>query len=245
MIEQKLIVGRYIELNTPPPTNAGYAAPHGFRPLNRLILHIDQSESQAKPVTPNNPQPGFNPTFPKKVHIFAQQTGEKVLSQFDRQRTSATGVGALAKIHRNFLWQEWVPGVVSEVEMNGMDVLTGPMSGCWIMSYLRNGNTYVGHVGTDMDSTTANSIAAKAAWNAYALAAAPGSFTGFNPFNDPWVGPVPQQLPGESTRKTFALVTSANSFHTIICYPQTHKPNRIRIAGIQPNVSTLAANGQI
>ena len=245
MIEQKLIVGRFIELNTPVPVNAAYAAPAGFQPLNRIVLHIEQSESEAKPSTPSNPLPGFNPSLTQKAEIFAKQTAEKIQNQFDRQRTSGTGLGAVAKAHRNFLWQEWIPGLVSEVEMAGVDVLTGPMSGCWIMSYVRNNTRYVGHVGTDNLPTTANSIAAKAAWNAYVAGAAPGSFSGFNPFNDPWAGPVPQQLPGESARKTFALVTALNVFHTVICYPQTNKPTRIRIAGIQTNNPTLPANGLI
>jgi len=31
---------------------------------------------------------------------------------------------------------------------------------------------------------------------------------------------------------TTALVTAAGTFHTIIAYPQTNKPTRIRIAGM-------------
>jgi hypothetical protein len=72
------------------------------------------------------------------------------------------------------------------------------------------------------------------------------AYSGFNPFNDPWAGgPVPLGQPGESARKTFALVTAAGTFHTVIAYPQVNKPTRIRIAGIQQNFSSLAQNGQI
>jgi hypothetical protein len=244
MIEQKLIVGRYLELITPAPVNAGPAL-LGFQELNRVVLHIAESESSAAPVTPNNPMPGFNPTFQQKVEIGLQRAGEQIKSQFDRQRVSTTGVGQVAKGHRNFVWLEWLGGVVSEVRPNGMDVFTGPMSGCWIMSYQRNGVQYIGHVGTVNEHAHADSVAARTAWNNFGAGVPNGACSGFNPFNDPWVGSVPGQLPGEAARKTFALVTTAGTFHTVITYPQVHKPTRIRIAGIQQNASSLPANGQI
>jgi hypothetical protein len=186
MIEQKLIVGRYLELNTPAPAFAGPAVA-GFQEVNAVV-----------------------------------------------------------KTHRNFVWLEWLPGFVSEVQPGGMDVLTGPMSGCWITSYLRGVVHYIGHVGTENLPTSANSIAARNAWNAFAAGVPIGAYSGFNPFNDPWIGgPVPAGLPGESARKTFALVTAAGTFHTVIAYPQLNKPTRIRIAGIQQNFSSLPQNGQI
>jgi hypothetical protein len=245
MIETKLIVGRYLELNTPPPALAGPAVA-GFQEVNPVVLHIAESESSAAPLPAHNPVQGFNPTLKQQVAIGAQRAGQYIGSQFDRQRTSATGLGAVAKVHRNFIWLEWMPGFVSEVQPGGMDVLTGPMSGCWIMSYLKGGVHYIGHVGTENLPTTANSIAARNAWNTFAAAQPMTAYSGFNPFNDPWAGgPVPLGVPGESARKTFALVTAAGTFHTVIAYPQANKPTRIRIAGIQQNFSSLPQNGQI
>jgi len=245
MIEQKLIVGRYLELNTPPPAFTGPAVA-GFQEVNAVVLHIAESQSSAAPLPQQNAPHGFNPTFKQKVAIGLQRTGQQIESQFDRQRTSATGLGAVAKTHRNFVWLEWLPGFVSEVQPGGMDVLTGPMSGCWITSYLRGVVHYIGHVGTENLPTSANSIAARNAWNAFAAGVPMGAYSGFNPFNDPWTaGPVPAGLPGESARKTFALVTAAGTFHTVIAYPQLNKPTRIRIAGIQQNFSSLPQNGQI
>lgn len=244
MIEQKLIVGRYIELVTPPPVFAA-AAVNGFREQTAVVLHIEESESLAAPVQASVTMPGFNPTLKQQVAIGLQKTGDQVKAQFDRQRVSATGVGAAAKVHRNFVWLEWMGGIVNEIQPNGLDVLTGPMSGCWIVSYLRGGVHYIGHVGTVMTHADADSIAARNAWNTFAAGVPMGSYSGFNPFNDPWVGAVPVALPGESARKTFALVTAAGNFYTVITFPQLNKPTRIRIAGIQQNVSTLPANGQI
>lgn len=245
MIEQKLIVGRYLELNTPVPVNARPAA-NGFQEVTRQILHISKSSSKSAPMAPNNPMAGFNPTFKQKMEIGFQRAGQHVQSQMDRQRTSNVGTGHSPKVHRNFAWLEWLPGVVSEVRPNGVDILTGPMSGCWITTYLRNGVRYVGHVGTDMTPTTPNSIAARTAWNNYACDAQIGAFSGFNPFNDPWTnGAMPAALPGESNRKTFALVTTEGHFYTVIAYPQASQPTRIRIAGIQRNTPSLPVRGQI
>jgi hypothetical protein len=243
MIEQKLVVGRYMELNTPAPALG--ALVNGFQAVNPVVLHISESESSAAPVAPNNPMPGFNPTLKQKVQIGLQRAGQEIASQFNRQRVSVTSVGAVAKAHRNFVWLEWLGGVVSEVQVAGVDVLTGPMSGCWIVSYFRAGHHRIGHVGTVMTALDPQSVAARTAWNNFSAGLPRHSYAGFNPFNDPWVGPVPAGMPGETGRKTFALVTSAGHFYTVITYPQANRPNRIRIAGIQRNHDSLPPNGQI
>jgi hypothetical protein len=208
-------------------------------------LNIAESESSAAPVAPTNNIAGFNPTLKQKAEIGLQRAGMHVKSQFDRQRVSATELGQVAKAHRNFVWLEWLGGFVSEVAPMGMDVLTGPMSGCGITEYLRNGVRYVGHVGTVMTAADPASVAAKTAWNNFAAGIPLGQRSGFKPFNDPWIGAVPAALTGEAARKTFALVTATGTFHTVIAYPQLTKPCRRRIAGIQQNLNTLPANGRI
>jgi hypothetical protein len=242
MIEQKLIVGRYIELNNPAPAWAGPAVA-GFREQTRLVMHIAESENSAAPI------PTFNfPNAPLgvKVQLGFQKAGAGIASQFDRQRVSATGVGAVAKTHRNFVWLEWVPGIVNEVQPQGTDVLTGPMTGCWITAYVRNGVHYVGHVGTDTLPTTQNSIDATNAWNTYARNVPMGTYSGFNPKRN-WIGALPPALASEPTGgvKFFGLVASDGTFHIVVTYPQKNQANRIRIAGVQQIRSTLPQNGQI
>ncbi len=241
MIEQKLVVGRYLELNTGEPAVSTLA--NGFQSLNRVVLHIEESHRVAAPLPPAPNFPGLSTTQQIKVDL--QRAGQEIKSQLDRQRVSATGLGAVAKTHRNFLWLEWMPGVVSEVQQGGVDVLTGPMSGCWIVTYMRGGQRCVGHIGTFMDSTTAQSIAARKAWNDFVATVPRDSYSGFNPFNDPWKDAVPAAENGEGLRKTFALVTAAGGFYTIITYPQLNKPSRIRIAGIQQNKDSLPGDGRV
>ncbi len=153
-------------------------------------------------------------------------------------KTSTTGAGHVAKAHRNYQWLEWRPGFVSEVAQNHFDVLTGPMSGCWITRYMRGGVQCVGHVGTEHSAASPNSVAAKAAWNGF-RAGAVGAVTGFNPFND-WVAPYPAMNHGkDGAPKVFGLVTNTGQFYSVFTYPLLAAPTTIRIAGIQQVANTL------
>lgn len=204
MIEGKLIVGRYIDLSTPPMVNSGPVA-NGFQRLNSVPLHINES---------------------------------KMAHGFFGKKTSTTGGGHIAKAHRNYQWLEWRPGFVSEVVQNHTDVLTGPMSGCWVTRYTRGGQQCVGHVGTEHTRTSDNSVAAKKAWNDF-RGLGGGSVSGFNPFND-WQGAYPQMVAGkEGAPKVFGLVTANGEFFSVFAYPLLAAPTTIRIAGIQRVLNTL------
>ncbi|NQZ30558.1 MAG: hypothetical protein HRU06_04745 [Oceanospirillaceae bacterium] len=195
MIEQKLIVGRWIDVPLQVPVNNGPAV-GGFQPLNNVMLHINESTR---------------------------------MSAFGA-KTSTVTTGHIAKNNRNYQWLEWLPGLVSEVSQFNVDVMTGPMTGCWITRYVRNGLQCVGHVGTYMEANHEHSIAARASWNAFA--AAGGVITGFNPQNG-WVGPFPPAKTGDGAFKIFAVVTSAGDFWTIFTYADVTGANRVRIAGTQ------------
>ena len=47
-------------------------------------------------------------------------------------KTSTVAAGAGAKARRNFRFLPWLSGRISEVDLVTTDVLTGPMSGCWL-----------------------------------------------------------------------------------------------------------------
>ena len=77
----------------------------------------------------------------------------------------------------NFTWLDFIPGRITETPLT-QDVLTGPMSGCWLTLYRRAGQRYVGHVGTDSNSPLATTNA-KTKWNAFALKSYGGVMGGF------------------------------------------------------------------
>ena len=239
----KLIVGRYFEFTSPPPAPlaANANTPAGFVTLgNAAAFHLAETHSSGTPQPTLNLMAGM--TVGQKAAVLQQRAGNFVSGQLDRQTVSKAMFGLSGNGNRDFLWLEWMLGQVSEMRSNNVDVLTGFMSGCWITSYQRMGTWYVGHVGTDMNNNTVNSIAARTAWNNFANGVAGANIQGFNPFNDPWIGAAPVPLPGEGGIKTLALVTAARTFHTVKVYNSLAKPSRFRIAGIQANPHTLPAN---
>lgn len=242
----KLKVGRYLELVTPAPVTLGLAVAR-VQELTRVVLNIAESESTAAPMKDSTLPAGYHPTAKFMAKHITLTAADMVRAQLlQRQRTSGVQVGLSVKAHRNFVWLEWLGGLVSTVESGGVDVLTGPMSGCWITAYTKGNKNYVAHVGTVMTPTDQPSIEARGAWNGLVAQLPPANRAGFRPMND-WVGPFPPAQSGEGagTQKIFALVTPNRQFYSIITYPQITRASRIRIAGIQQLPDSLPANGLI
>ena len=131
-------------------------------------------------------------------------------------RTSDVGTTVGAKSHRRFRWLPWIRGAVCEVPMQGVGVLTGPMSGCWLMMYQRNGNLCVGHVGTDSNSAE-NTRQAKAYWNAFAARAAADIIAGFSPATG-WKPNPPVQQDGMA--QILGLLTPVGKLFAVLAVPQ-------------------------
>jgi len=182
--------------------------------------------------------------FFHEVTSVIRHLNESTKTSFFGPKSSTTGMGAHAsKAHRNFVWLPWEKGFVTEVQLAGVDVLTGPMSGCWISRYTKNGNTYVGHVGTDVNSQ-ANTTQAKDAWNQFA--AGKNGITGFNPSNHWALNPVPS-TGNDGGFCIYGLITAAGSFYSVFTYEQgkVGHSNNFRIAGIRLEQDALPLNGQI
>ncbi len=148
-------------------------------------------------------------------------------------KTSTVHMAAGPKAHRNFKWLPWVSGRISEVALVGSDVLTGPMSGCWLVTYRKpNGVPHAGHLGTDI-ADPIGTAAVNATWNNFALANPGDVIGGFNPLRH-WNGAIPASKSGDvSAPRFFGLFTTANQFHIVVAYQQTTNMNKLRIAGVQ------------
>jgi hypothetical protein len=160
---------------------------------------------------------------------------------FQKQSTILQGVGS--KVHRNFQWLAWMPGEISAVQLSWGDVLTGPMSGCWVVVFRQNGMVYVGHIGTS-DPGSPQTNAVKTAWRAFTDANPQAPFpVGFNPFRA-WQGPDPKQEPGDMAADIFGLVTvQPLEFYTVWTYKGngTKRPVEIRrVAAIKKVEGTNA-----
>ena len=133
----------------------------------------------------------------------------------------------------------------SEVALVGTDVLTGPMSGCWLVTYRKaNGVPHAGHLGTDVASP-AGTAAVNGAWNAFALAHPGDVIGGFNPLRH-WIGPYPTRNANEPAipPKIFGLYTTNNQYYIMVAFQQANPATLMRIAGIQQVASSPIARLQ-
>ncbi|MCP5420220.1 MAG: hypothetical protein H6970_11435 [Gammaproteobacteria bacterium] len=133
--------------------------------INKLVVNrfltipvFDQS--------PPSPDPTFPADFVRALgRIYNIEESETSGPLYNRAKTSQISVGGHAtKAHRTFRWLPWVLGKVSCVPLAGADILTGTMSGCWLVIFQYNGKSYAGHIGTDTSATSANTLQARAAW---------------------------------------------------------------------------------
>jgi hypothetical protein len=111
-------------------------------------------------------------------------------------------------------WCDFATGRTARKAIAGKDVLTGPMSGCYITLFNQGGMNYVGHVGTvgvpSVDSLVKRSFAATMPQNA----------TGFNPFHA-WQGDMVAMSQRHGKAMQFcALVTTSGDFYAIAMMPQ-------------------------
>ena len=187
---EKLIEGRYIDLdikalNVKPAAVASAKPPHGsFVDSTNMQLNLQQSVSERTGLFSSTKTSGFAP-----------------------------GVNN-AKVHRNFAWLKWIPPYISQIPLSGSDILTGPMSGCWVTTYrwpgAANDPVYVGHLGTCGTKEWDDGM--KAGWTQFAANNPTALISGFQPnraFTDDLdVGQ------GEFTN-IFALVTPDRRYYAV------------------------------
>ncbi len=211
MIEAKLLVGRYLQF-TPGASRHLPAGAHVPAFVNVVCPPLTIQES-----TRRNPGAPLNP--------FRNVGG---------QRESAVVAGTNAnKAHRNFKWLPWYAGDIAETTLD-RDVLTGPMSGCTLVSYRRAGATMAGHLGTVTVTAAipaAVNNAVKAVWNNFANAHPADVIGGFNPVAATVPAHPPAQ-PGDAAGQTWGLFTTNGQFYAVQVWVQTGTANTFRIAAV-------------
>ena len=223
MIEAKLLVGRYFQMIRPTWRNLT-GNPPVFVPVVCPPLTIQES-------TRRDPGAALNP-----------------FRNIGGQRSSGVVPGANAapnKVHRNFKFLPWYQGDIAETALN-CDVLTGPMSGCALVSYRRNGVPTVGHVGTvtvtDAVPATINTNV-KALWNAFANANPLDVIGGFIPTAITVPAHPPAQT-GDIGGETWGLYAMNGDFYAVLVYKQSTPGSEFRIAGIHQVPSMTLAQLQ-
>lgn len=155
------------------------------------------------------------------------------------KKVSESTAGTNAKAHRNYQWLGWYSTGISEVPFNGVDVLTGPMSGCWLVTYRRNGRIHASHIGTDTNRVPETQTL-KQRWNQWAMINTHLVVGGFNPARY-WTqhGAPPQKAASGDTRgRIEGVMTVEGRFFSLYLYQQQDPvtrhslPGMYRIAGI-------------
>jgi len=79
-----------------------------------------------------------------------------------------------------FTFLKYCPGCVTFTSLTGGDILTGPMSGCYLCKYNRLGQK-LAHIGTAHSMTSQESVKAKQAWVSFVGRPDVTAVTGGNP----------------------------------------------------------------
>ena len=215
MIE-KLIEGRYIDLD-----------------LKTLNLK-PEAVKNAKP-------PGGSFVDSTLMPYTIEQSVSEKAGLFSRTRTSGFSPGAnQAKVHRNFHWLKWLPPYIAHMPLGGVDVLTGPMSGCWVITYRWPGApgdpVYVGHLGTCGTKQLDDEM--KGGWNQFAAQNPDALISGFQP-NRAWADDLTGGLKNGEYTSIFALLTPDRKFYSVKLGRVGMFGNRFHIVKVKEIAPTL------
>jgi hypothetical protein len=176
---------------------------------------------------------------PAPGRIYSIEESTTSGSFFQRHKSSQILVGAHAtKAHRTFRWLPWVLGKVSCVPLAGADILTGTMSGCYLVIFQRLGALYAGHIGTHQDPTSANTIQAKAAWRNAVNAAQITPVAAFNPVGGGLPAMHTLNLQNEAPEFYGAFTAASNVYTVVLTIPGVGGPTR-RIARVAQMPTTV------
>ena len=142
------------------------------------------------------------------------------------------GAAPLAGANPSFRWLTYYKGAITTMAFDGFDILTGDMSGCWLVAYLVGGAARLAHVGTDFMSAT-DSTLVKRTWDFTAQQANHTMIAGFQP-NAAWDGQFPAAIKDWGVQgKVWGLVTAQFKLFSIYAFPGVVSMTTWRIAGIK------------
>lgn len=138
-----------------------------------------------------------------------------------------------SKNSRNFNFLEWMPGRTSLTPLT-CDVITGPMSGCFVGILTYNGAPHAFHVGTSENPD--RSQAAINGWRAWAGVNQAAVISGFAPakqYNNrtPHYGAM--KTAKEDKAYVFAVITTTGQYFAMLTYRQS-TGGGLRVVDIKP-----------
>ena len=168
---------------------------------------------------------------------------DNALINTDFNARTPSSLGLTMGLSIQYSWLDYAPGRTAKFRVGNKDILTGLMSGCWLVRWVHQGVTYVAHVGTINNKLTDDKVKRTFA----AEISTDMNATGFNPAaawtpNDQF--PLMQEQ-GEGSRRagtlqgkpgTFGLITSTGQFYSVYMFMVGN--GEWVIAGCKPVVAT-------
>jgi hypothetical protein len=128
--------------------------------------------------------------------------------------TNVSTIGARVGMPIQHVWLDYVHGRTSRTPITAYDILTGWMSGCWVVRWSDRGVSYVGHVGTIVGNSAVNKQVKQT------FADAMGNVvSGFNPaaaWNFGEIQTLAAKLATGRPPQIMALVTTAGKFYSVL-----------------------------
>src|SRR5258705_7142592 len=112
--------------------------------------------------------------------------------------------GRDTNVKNNFTWLPYLPGFITYVPFTRqLPIITGKMSGCWLVLFTMNGQTYFGHIGTH-DTDIPTTLRVKNAWKMALNHKMITPFRAFQPKNQ-----------GPELSNLFAALSEKGTFYSI------------------------------
>jgi hypothetical protein len=177
------------------------------------------------------------PVIPSQI-VNGTLTGRTSLERVIVQSTANVLNNAAAVIPQppwSFTFLKYVPGYVTVAPLNG-NLLTGPMSGCYIFKYTEGVSTMVAHVGTANHETSELSVDAKNAWTAFAARPEVSEIIGGKPDDYFKPGEIAAAMPqGSQILPQTCCYYDGMSFFSILLVPQPRNlgASALKVAGVK------------
>ena len=83
---------------------------------------------------------------------------DNTLINADFNARPPSSLGLTMGLSIQYSWLDYAPGRTAKFRAGNKDILTGLMSGCWLVRWVDQGVTYVAHVGTVNNKTTDDAV---------------------------------------------------------------------------------------
>ncbi|MCA3367729.1 MAG: hypothetical protein INF79_19155 [Roseomonas sp.] len=224
MLDRKMIVGRYFTFKIP----SDYQIPN-FDNVAKFKVY------------------GYaNDHVPLRRNFYLEQSTGFFKRTSATRNTGENEPGG-DKAHRKFTWLPYFQYCTTVVPMDdSSDVLSGPFTGCWLVTFTIEGARYIAHIGTSELISSNQSV--KCGFRTFCKTHNVKDIRGVKPA-DPWL----KEIEGLCNKKKentngyymFGLYTREGKFFSMLTFRQKASDSEFRIAGFKEQEPNFPFNGKV